>query len=97
MFCKVYEIQTTLNTCSFYPFHSQKWFKYNFSLQCQYILKQTGDENKDNYQLGILPWSSGTDRVMSVIFLRGGLAILCARILFFTIFSGKVFFCSFLF
>ena len=24
----------------------------NFSLQYQYILKQTGDENKDNYQLG---------------------------------------------
>ena len=26
--------------------------KFNFSLQYQYIVKQTGDENKENHQLG---------------------------------------------
>ena len=33
----------------FYIFH--KWSKSNFSLQYQYIAKQTGDENKENHQL----------------------------------------------
>ena len=33
------------------PFHSHKWPRQNFSLQCQYNIKQAGDENREEYQL----------------------------------------------
>ena len=32
-------------------FNSQVWSTDDFSLQCRYIIKQTGDENKENHQL----------------------------------------------
>ena len=35
-----------------YPFNSHKWPRQNFSLQYQYNIKQTSDENKENYQWG---------------------------------------------
>ena len=34
------------------PFNSHKWPRQNFSLQYQYNIKQTSDENKEKYQLG---------------------------------------------
>ena len=34
------------------PFNSHEWPRYNFSLQYQYNIKQTSDENKVKYQLG---------------------------------------------
>ena len=33
-----------------WPFNSQKWLARNFSLQYQYIVQQTGDENRQTYQ-----------------------------------------------
>ena len=39
-----------------FPFHSQEWPISNFSLQYHYIVKQTGDENKEKNQLGDLVW-----------------------------------------
>ena len=35
-----------------YPFNSHEWPRQNFSLQYQYNIKQTSDENKEKYQLG---------------------------------------------
>ena len=37
---------------SFNPFNSHEWPRQNFSLQYQYNIDQTSDENKENYQLG---------------------------------------------
>ena len=34
------------------PFNSQEWPRQNFSFQYQYNIKQTGDKNKEKYQLG---------------------------------------------
>ena len=34
-----------------YPFNSHEWPRQNFSLQYQYHIKQTSDENKEKYQL----------------------------------------------
>ena len=34
------------------PFNSYEWSRLNFSLQYQYNMKQTSDENKEKYQLG---------------------------------------------
>ena len=34
------------------PFNSHEWPRQNFSLQYQYNIKQTSDENKEKYQLG---------------------------------------------
>ena len=36
----------------FNPLNSHEWPRQNFSLQYQYNIKQTSDENKDKYQLG---------------------------------------------
>ena len=33
------------------PFNTQECLTSNFSLQCQYVVKQTGDENKEIHQL----------------------------------------------
>ena len=33
------------------PFYSHEWPRQNFSLQYQYNIKQTSDENKEKYQL----------------------------------------------
>ena len=35
-----------------YPLNSHEWPWQNFSLQYQYNIKQTSDENKEKYQLG---------------------------------------------
>ena len=32
--------------------NTRKWPEHNFSLQYQYNIQQTSDENKDKYQLG---------------------------------------------
>ena len=40
------------------PFNSHEWPRKNFSLQYQYNIKQTSDENKEKYQLGIINWSN---------------------------------------
>lgn len=45
----------------------QGWAKFNFSRQYQYFVKQTGDENIKNYQLGILSWRH-VNRLYFVIF-----------------------------
>ena len=34
---------------SFNPFNSHKWPRQNFSLQYQYNIDQTSDENKEKY------------------------------------------------
>ena len=34
------------------PFNSHDWPRKNFSLQYQYNIKQTSDENREKYQLG---------------------------------------------
>ena len=36
----------------FNPLNSHEWPRQNFSLQYQYNIKQTSDENKEKYQLG---------------------------------------------
>ena len=36
----------------FLPFNSHEWPRQNFSLQYQHSIKQTSDENKEEYQLG---------------------------------------------
>lgn len=41
---------TTGNVIS-QPFNSYEWSRQIFSLQCQYNLRQTGDEKKEKYQL----------------------------------------------
>ena len=35
-----------------YLLNSNEWPRQNFSLQYQYNIKQTSDENKEKYQLG---------------------------------------------
>ena len=37
---------------SFNPFNSHEWPRQNFSLQYQYNIDQTSDENKEKYSLG---------------------------------------------
>ena len=36
----------------FYSFNSHEWPRQNFSLQYQYNVNQTSDENKEKYQFG---------------------------------------------
>ena len=36
----------------FQPLNSRQWSRQNFSLQYQYNIRQTSDENKEKYQLG---------------------------------------------
>lgn len=38
----------------FKPFNCQKWCTLNFSLQYQYIMLQTGNENNQTYQLEVV-------------------------------------------
>ena len=38
--------------CCHVPFHPHQWPRENFSLQYQYNIKQTSDENKERYQFG---------------------------------------------
>ena len=38
--------------CDILPFNSHEWPRQNFSLQCEYNIKQTSDENKGKCQLG---------------------------------------------
>lgn len=35
---------------TYWPLHSLEWSRSNFSLQSQYDIKQTGDENKEKCQ-----------------------------------------------
>ena len=37
---------------NYQPFHSQEWPRQNFSLQYQYNIRHTSDENKEIYNLG---------------------------------------------
>ena len=50
----------TRQKTSFFPshFNSQEWSRQNFSLQYQYNIKQTRDENKENISKGIIGWSN---------------------------------------
>ena len=43
-------VTDVLITCL--PLNSHEWPRQNFSLQYQYNIKQTSDENKEKYQLG---------------------------------------------
>ena len=40
------------------PFNSHEWTRHNFSLQYQYKIKKTSDENQESINYGIISWSN---------------------------------------
>ena len=50
--CKLSKFKIIRKMVSFNPFNSHEWPRQNFSLQYQYNIDQTSDENKEKYSLG---------------------------------------------
>ena len=49
---KSYNHDLFLSFFPFQPFNSNEWPRNKFSLQYQYKIKNTSDENQEKYQLG---------------------------------------------
>ena len=53
----IFEVRFYFENCKeLKPFNPLKWPRQNFSLQNQYDIEQTSDENKEKYLSGITGW-----------------------------------------